>query len=350
MHNYYHIVHSKNPKVWVITHFDATASGYQFQSIFARDWNMAQLVNVVPNPSGQRIDLYTVLYDRLIANGLPSIFTRNQVKKKCFIPAVYNSKRSIEELLVKPEYIKKFNEVMSEYRMWKLNRTFPSLWNPNALEYSFYTPDGFKVYKKIVSQVNVDVPYGNTTITLHFKKQQPQEYSLELGPNLTHACDGFAAREISRALNMSKKHIKHIEYLMKHPSLWKYDNAEAIEEMTKLINLGKNFNYYSLVILNKVTKNNIAVIPESVLKKLISEVESLANTQVSEIHDSFGVCPNYVGSLMKVYRTILVKLARSRYLPAVIDYLKGNPEGDTTQAEVSEEFLKAIEQSEYALC
>lgn len=354
MHNYWYIVKAieqgKTPKVWVICHFDATASGYQFQSIFARDWNMAQLVNVIPNKNGERIDLYTVLYERLIANGLPSIFKRNQIKKKCFIPAVYNSKRSIEELLVKPEYIKKFNEVMGEYRMWKLNRTFPSLWDSMADEYSFYTPDGFKVYKKIVQNVSVDVPYGNTTVTLHFKKQAPQEYSLELGPNLTHACDGFAAREISRGFGITQKQYNYIVYLSNHPSLWKYDDIEAIEEMEKLIQLGKNFNYYSWVILNKINKNNIAAVPKEILDQLLKEVDGLSTTKVSEIHDSFGVCPNYAADLMKVYKIILVKLAKSRYLPAVIDYLKGNPEGDTTQAEVAEEFLKAIEQSEYALC
>lgn len=352
MHNLYYIkeaqLYGKTPKCWVITHWDATASGYQLQSIFAKDWDMARLTNVVPNKSHERKDLYTDLYNQLIAMGIPQKYSRNEIKKKCFVPAVYNSINSIKECFDKEEEIDIFYKVMSKFSMWRLNRGFPGLWNPSWLEYSFTLPDGFKAYKKMISIHSEVIDYEGNEVALHFKENIPQERSLELGPNMTHACDGLVARELARRMNWNPKWKVWIYLLRQNKDLWTYEEDASRKLMEELIALGKRFNFWSVRILKEITSSNIDLIPEEIFTRLYNELPETP-TSVSEIHDSFGVHPNKAVELMKQYRLILKDLSQSRYLEEVIGELLGQEPG-YFESEVDTKFVEAIQNSEYALC
>lgn len=345
----------KVPMCWVITHWDATASGYQIQSIFSKDREMAKLTNLIGH---DRQDLYTELYAQLIAAGIPSTYTRTQVKKKCFIPAVYNSIRSIEELFADPAEQQIFNDLMKTYRMWQMNRCFPELWDFSALEYSFYLPDGFKVYKEIKAKKELEISFEDVSVTLQFEVNAPQKYSLELGPNITHACDGLVARELARRMNWNPKWKAWLEHLYSDPSNWKVSDFTEQEEasretMKNLLKLGKVFNFYSMRVLKEITPANIDLVPHEVFMKLLSELPENP-CQVSEIHDSFGVHPNHVSALVGQYKMILRDLALSNYLPMVMYQL--NPKADVERKILAycngngEELAKEIMKSVYALC
>lgn len=339
----------KTPVCWVITHWDATASGYQFQSIFAGDWEMARLTNLVLSDSKERMDVYSVLYDRLIASGIPSSYSRNKIKKGCFIPAVYNSTLSIKECFPDEEHQKIFNKLMDTFDMWQLNRSFPSLWNPETTEYSFYLPDGFKVFKVNKVKVAHNVTFQDRDVTLTFQVPGTLPFSLELGPNLTHACDGFVARELARRLNFSKRMKKWIIALYNDESRWtrKEDAKGSRALMEHLLQLAENFQFYSFRIFKEITPANIDLVPDHVIDKLM-ELPA-CTCEVCEIHDSFGVHPDHVSALVGQYKMILHDLALSRYYPAIKDYLEGNAEG-TTYSVPHKALAEAIMKSIYPLC
>lgn len=354
VHNMYEIQKQlqkgETPMCWCITHFDATASGYQLQAIFAKDRMMAMLTNLINNPDKERIDLYTVLYEALIARGLPSRYTRNQVKKKCFVPAVYNSSRSIKELFTNEEEVKIFYEVMNQFSMWRMNRLFPNLWNNQALEYAWYMPDGFKVYRKIYQKRQINITYNDTEVPLYFDVNAPQEYSLELGPNITHACDGLVARELARRLNWNPKWKKWLGELYINEDLWtkQEDKKGSRKLMEDLLTLAKEYNFYSMRILTEVTPSNIDLIPKEVFERLYSELPE-ESCYVSEIHDSFGVHPNHVSALVGQYKMILRDIAKSNYLSIVVAQFTGSFDKRFV-FDKDEELANEIMKSIYPLC
>lgn len=336
----------KAPMSWCITHFDATASGYQLQALFARDRKMLKLTNVIGN---ERTDLYTNLYQELITKGMPSTFTRLQVKKKAFIPAVYNSSRSIKELFKENEYIKLFLSVMGKYPMWQMNRMFPDIWDQNWTHYSWLLPDGFRVQVELSEIQDEILEFGNTKVTLHNRVIQPQEQSRELGPNATHSCDGFIARELSRRMSWNPYWKRWIRGLKDKKYPWINDpEHESCKVMRELLDLGKEFNMYSMRILREITPRNIGMIPDELFERLYSELPENP-CFISEIHDSFGVPPNYAGELMQQYRYILRDVSQSRFLQTIIYQLLGTVPAHFIFKE-DKALADDIMQSVYALC
>lgn len=357
-HNMWHI--QKNMRennealVWCITHFDATSSGYQIQAIFAKDWQIAELTNLI-NPKSRK-DLYSVLYDELIAHGIPDTYTRNEVKKGGFIPAIYNSINSIKELFPNEEHQEIFYEVMNQFSMWRMNRTFPFLWNRTYTEYSFRYPDGFKVYHEVTDIEHQPAVFQGEEFLFHYRVVTPKKFSCELGPNVTHGWDGYIARELSRAMTFGTKHKNWLLKLRQNKDAWAINNQyvwseeelKSRKEMRNILALGDRFRMYSLRILTEAKITNIDIIPDEVFDDLF---QSLPDdfSWVSEIHDSFGVCPNQAGELMEQYRINLYRLAKSKALPCVLeDYLGYYP--DEFDYGRDDEFAEAIKNSVYALC
>lgn len=334
------------PMSWAITHWDATASGYQLQAIFAKDWEMARMSNLI-DPD-KRLDLYTLLYQELTAKGLPETYSRTQVKKKGFIPAVYNSTNSIKELFTNEDDQKIFFKTMHRFAMWRMNRMFPSLWDSSWTEYTWKLPDGFRVYDKISYTEYREWEYEGHLFTVAENVVGPQKFSLKLGPNITHSCDGFFARELARRLNFKPGWKKFITELRNDPSKWTREDGEDRKIMEELLALGKEFNFYSVRILKECKPSNVDLIPDEVFEHLLSELPENPCI-VSEIHDSFGVCPNYATELMKQYRILCRDLAASQFLPVVIRQLKGEDDSRFFAGR-DDSFVEAIANSGYALC
>lgn len=353
------------PMCYCITHFDATASGYQLQAIFANDWEMARLTNLVPNSKRERVDLYTNLYDRLIARGLPNTYTRTEVKKKCFIPAVYNSINSIAELFVNEQHQEIFQEVMMEFAMWRMNRSFPKLWedlwNLKVTEYSWDMPDGMMVYKKIRPKKRKDeqyckdyvyVPWVINGIEIMFTHipNKAIRYSLELGPNITHSCDGFVARELVRRLGFSQRKRKWIANLLNSPWTWtqEEDKQGSRAKMERILQCSQDCQFNSMAILTELTPANADLVPLDVAQELIESLPDVC-CNISEIHDSFGVHPNYVSALVGQYKIILRDLAKSRFLQNTAESIMHTPKGSVPY-EIDQEFVDAIMKGIYPLC
>lgn len=347
----------KTPQSWCITHWDATASGYQLQSVFAKDFKMAKLTNL---NGKDRNDPYTGLTIMGSALGLPKIYGRTFLKKKVYIPLIYGSINCIKEAFENPDHQEIIYKVLGQFPLWEMSQKFVGLWDKTVLEYSWYLPDGFKVYKKNLVSIVRTFTYEGKEIALHWQSNEPVERSRELGPNITHSCDGFFARELERRMNWNlkwKTWVKklYLEYCVAGDS-WEVDESHSSRElMKKLLKLGEQFQFYSMRILREVTSQNIDLIPKELFERLWSELPE-EPCEIQEIHDSFGVHPNHVSALIGQYKMLLRDLALSRFLPAVIEqYRKDDPEVNKwvnafTYETNKEQLAKEIMKSVYPLC
>ena len=336
------------PETGIIAHFDATSSGYQLVATFFKDMEIARMSNVIGD---ERNDLYSIITDKFRENGLPSNFSRSFIKKGICIPFIYGSIRCVSENFESEEHQKIINDTLMSYKALKGSRQLIDLWNKSWFHYSFHLPDGFKVYKQIMNQQGYAIKIFDQDVIIYKKINEPREHSVELAPNITHACDGFFAREITRAFTWKPEWKSWLLKLFQTPA-WhthKEDEKGSRAKMEKLIKLAKTFNFWSLVILSEITPANIDLVPRD---KFVYLFNSLSSTpgNVSEIHDSFGVHPNLAKELMDQYRRLLRDLARSRYLEAVLDELLGHPEGYLNFTPATKEFIQQIEESKYALC
>ena len=346
------------PMCWSICHFDATASGYQIQAILARDMGMAKLTNLIGNT---RNDVYTSIYEGLILKGLPSTYTRNQLKKGCLIPTIYGSVLAVQETFPLEAHQKIFHEYMDQFPMWKLNMNFPNLWDKQAKTYSWDMPDGFKVHhvirpKKRKGQKNKDIVYiqwiiSGITVELEFIEDKPLNFSLEFGPNMTHAADGLFVREIDRRMNFGPEQVDWVCYLMTHKELWKpeEDKTGSRARMEYILKCREKTQFDSMAILTEMTPHNVDLIPQEVAAKLI---KSLPNVQgsITAIHDSFGVHPNNASALVGQYKYLLCELLRSRYLSSVVEDFTRVETGTYEEDPYEESFCDAIMNSIYPLC
>ena len=330
--------------------FDATCSGYQWSAVIARDKDLAELTNVIMPNGDIRNDMYTILADRCMAKGLNSSHDRNFLKKKVWIPRIYGSVNCIRENFNEEEG-EIIEEVISELKGVTKVHSLMEDWDPVSKDYSFWLPDGVRVYKKVYEDKSWRVPFMDGFAIIHGKVNVPIAYSCELAPNVIHAIDGFVAREIGRALHWNKGWKEYIYNLFNDPAKWKCceDEHGSRELMGKLLHFGEVFNFYSLRILHEINEYNIDMIPDHVFKYLY---ESLPEEpcQVMEIHDSFATHPNYSMNLMFQYRRLMRDGWKSRLFAGIRDYLVHNPEGFTKVSEADPEDLEAIMKSVYALC
>ena len=331
----------------MITHWDHTASGYQYLAVLANDTKLMKMTNLRGGDS--HYDCYTILYQELIKAGIPTGFTRSQVKKGAFVPGVYGSEMGPKILFgFDKKLIRIFNSVMDRYPGWQLSRRFLDAWDKAALEYGFHMPDGFYVYKKNKGPRGdhwdtVQVAFEDgANITLYREKNAPNPKSRELGPAFIHALDGFDARETLRGCYVVPKRLVYLRNVLLHSPKVKKDDPQ-LERMQKLLDQARRFNYYSLRIFEELTPSTLSLLTKEekrILWGILNQMPKKA-FQVSEIHDSFGILPNYAEDLMKLKRHIMASIARSKYLKCVMqEYLHDDDILDVP--EVSDWVVKEI--------
>lgn len=344
------------PMVGCITHWDATASGYQINAIWRGDREVAKFTNLT-HPE-ERWDVYTEITKAFHAAGLSGDYPRSFMKKAVLIPKIYGSVNCVKENFTEEE-AEIIYKVLDQYPMFQIADNLKNLWDSQQLSYSWRTPDGFEVYREVKQAYGEPTKksikefifaHKGKTFYVSFEANEAKKSSVEYGPNVTHSADGYMAREIARRMNFSAESRNRFLHIIRRKDLWKCceDDRGSQERMKRLLDLGKVFGMYSVRILEEINFFNVHLVPEEVLRKLISYLPE-SRAYVSEIHDSFGVHPNDVDNLMRVYRDLLVDMAEGRFLEAVEDDIKHENDFFTIKRE-DPELVEQIKKSVYALC
>lgn len=181
---------------------DATASGLQLLACLAGCLTTAQAVNLVA--TGKREDVYTDVMNQM-NELLPAgeHVTRKLIKNPVMVH--YYNKMGHEEL----------SELQEEVFYKVLLNAFPGAeevkdlineyWNQDALEHSWYLPNGRKAICKVKEMVDARIEVDElegTTFTYRFEANQCSSKSSSLVPNIIQSIDAYIVDEmVLRAKN-----------------------------------------------------------------------------------------------------------------------------------------------------
>jgi len=179
---------------------DATASGLQIMSALSACHVSAANVNLID--TGKREDIYKKVANEM--NKLDGInVTRSDVKQP-LMTYFYGSKAQPKALFGEdsPE-LAAFYEILSKELSGPIDvlSIIQKCWNPEALEHSWYLPDGHKAVVKVMAaddkKIEVD-ELDHTTFTHRAYINASQPYGLSLCANVIHSIDGWIVREMVR--------------------------------------------------------------------------------------------------------------------------------------------------------
>ncbi len=175
---------------------DATASGLQIMACLAGCLETAKHVNLVN--TGKREDVYTYIADEMNLSLSPMIQVMRKLIKQPAMVHFYN-KMSHEELSAEQELV--FYEVLlnSFTGAEEVKDLINEYWNPDALEHSWYLPNGRKAVCKVTEMVDARIEVDEldgTTFTYRFEANQSSSKSSSLVPNIIQSIDAYIVDEM----------------------------------------------------------------------------------------------------------------------------------------------------------
>lgn len=323
-----------------ICYWDAVNQGLQLQSLLATDVETLKLTSVIGK---ERNDYYVE-----IAKAMGLDETYRKYIKAPMTPRMYGGVMAAKMLL--GDDAEAFEKAIHKYPVWNLvdqfPQQFPEEWLVKGHEIRWTLPDGAKtlVKVKVKEEFQAEVFGYSWTWQAHANDCTTK---CSLGPDLIHSLDGFIGREMaSRCMfNPSKK--KFLEKYLKGEVqvAQKAGLRHKDEDLLKLLELGKSFNWYSFHILDLIDVYNIDQVPENVLKDMLKELPEKP-FPITRIHDSFGAHPNHAHEVQEQYRWNLYHLYESNFLDVVCKEL-----GIVIVVPRKNQFIgKMILEGEYALC
>lgn len=366
--NMFEIIQAKKngevPMVYSITHWDATSSGFQFQCMFSGDMVTGKQVNI--SSEKKRYDLYTTLHEEVEGTGikLPPEWSRKQLKKTIWIPSSYGAskwQKELEKMGYKP-IVDAIKKVMEKKAFWPLNRYLAQLDKTMGKydDYFVWLPDGFQIAKRFNHHEGVEVPILGEKVTIQVQKDGRgldehgnRKWSTEYLTVIVHSCDAYVLRELDYRANFSEEKAAYIRKCLAYPDDKFVGPDLEVYEFLKVMQLAvkyKLLSYRLLFLINRKTAGIIRQDPQWM--QIVCEMLKTARTEqynISCIHDSFGVIPNFTGSLMENYKQVMAEICQSNWLSYTVEQLTRG-EICLKMPPASKEMVSNIKKSEYMLC
>lgn len=323
---------------------DATSSGIQILSVLTGDKAAARLSNVIN--AKKRNDAYQILYKSMEkrAGDSSGTITKEAVKKS-IMTALYGSEAVPKKVFGEGRRLAIFFQTLEEEmpHVWELNKAFLSMWDPDALGYSWVLPDNFHVNMKVEDQVQESVEFFGETFITHRNENRPVAQGRSLGANVTHSVDGFIVRELLRRCDHNPKRRNIIYDLLVHG----ITVSSTSEDDTMVGKLWKHYQesgYLSARILDHLGSDNIHLVSTTAIHELLSTLP-VRPFKIIPVHDCFRVHPNYGNDLRRQYNLQLSLVAQSNMLQFILSQLLKTPVPINKQADFAHEILDA----DYAL-
>lgn len=347
---YYHCLRAKEkglPAIWrCITHSDATASGLQILSANTKDAVIAQLTNLL---GGEVTDIYGFVRNGCEGTGEgkipPGLYTRDGSWKPAVMTPVYGKGHLEDFFNGNEEHANIVKDFLQQFRPYQLTKELARMWDSGWTEYSWYLPDGVKVWSKVTDMVKT---FGGKTrkgqrstrwverteerlltisvfgqddpveivVNIGFLQNIPQEYSCELPPNIVHSEDAFILREMLRRMNYNPATYAWVTKLYLDKSRWTQEETPNRHMVRKMLKHGTQAEVYSSAIIDYIDESSIDLISDALMKELLDRVYGKP-CQVAIIHDSFGVHPNYTDRLRETYQSLMIDLFNGRLLEKI---------------------------------
>lgn len=256
-----------------------------------------------------------------------SMHPKYKQQKKAFMGWAYSSKK-LPEIAYGHKGVAIFYEVCRRMVPIVYNAVslFQKIWDKNWEVIGWDMPDGAEVRFK--PKVTVNATYsvlgytGEVSKTMYGKSDKPGRM---LGANFAHSCDAYVLREVVRYCRFNPKKIRWIKSWINNPIIEcaSYHTASS-KNLKRLVDLYKETGILSARIFHYLTPGNIGMLKNDIhfVKEMLSYFPD-EQIDIVTIHDSFGVHPNYVATIKKLYRYQLVWMARGRLLDHVLGSLLG---------------------------
>lgn len=296
---------------------DATASGVQILSCLAGCTKSGDMVNLV-NPN-ERKDLY--LAAALTTGG---ILDRDDLKKPT-MTTFYGSKAQPKSIFGEdtPEleafYEMLHNELPGAYA---LIEDIQSCWQPNALNHRWEMFDGHTVYIPVMqpvdSKVEIDT-LDHMSFTHRHLVNEGTPTGISLVANLTHACDGYVVREMTRRASFNLARVENLARLFKKVMGKPQMDDHCPMDITKVISTDR---IYAMTM-----KESYHEFTEGELHHINYRLHSMLRHQpfnILPIHDSFAQHPNYCNYARNNYANILTEIACTDSLQFMLRQVTGD--------------------------
>lgn len=302
---------------------DATCSGLQILSVLTGDRSAASLCNVVS--TGKREDAYTTIYEYMVEElGEQGKIKRDQTKQ-AILTSLYGSEAIPKKVFGEGILLHTFFKMMETHTpaAWELNQFYLSIWNPDALQYSWNLPDNFHVHCKVMGQTTDTVHFMNQPFDVHTTINMPQDKGRSLGANTTHSIDGMIVREMVRRCNYDRAAVIRCMNALNGECSGRTDEYD--EEMVAILwSHYEKTGYLSARILDHLGSDNVHYVEAAVIWELIDSLPDKPFELIT-IHDCFRCLPNYGNDLRKQYNLQLHLIAKSDLLSHILSQIMGKP-------------------------
>lgn len=300
---------------------DATCSGLQILSVLTGDRSAAELCNVID--VGHRADAYTKIYQYMVEALGESAKIKREQTKDAILTSLYGSEAVPKQVFGEGKLLYTFMEMMSTHcpAAWELNQFYLSIWNPEALKYSWVLPDNFWVHTKVMGQVAETVHFLNKPYEVHTTINMPQERGRSLGANTTHSLDGMIVREMVRRCSYDPAVVIRVMNVLNGEAIG--EPSEEDDEMVSILWAHyKTTGYLSARILDHLNIDNVSIVDAAVIWELIDSLPEKPFELIT-IHDCFRCLPAYGNDLRKQYNLQLSLIAKSNILSSILSQITG---------------------------
>jgi hypothetical protein len=199
-------------------------------------------------------------------------------------------------------------------------------WNPEGLDHAHTLPDGFNAIVPVLTKMKVKIEVDeleHTTFTYIYEDNIAQERGLAVAANITHACDAFIVREVTRRCNYDRKHLKNV-------FKWLENNLGSTIERTSLMEMTcEQHGFISLRAADFIREEkDVAQFSSSFrecLLDLVTQVLDYPPFPVLTIHDEFKCHPNHVNRMRRHYQFVLAEMADSCMAEQIISEVRMDP-------------------------
>lgn len=340
--------------------FDAVCSGMQIMSALTGCEAGARATGLV-NPN-ERADAYTKCTE-LMRKRIPTLPDSARKKTKIAVmTSLYGSKAEPKNLFGEgSDELNAFYEAMYEMApgACELLQDLTNSWNADALSHEWKLPDGYDVKVKVMKKVETRIEIaelGNASFSYEYFENEGTEKGVSNVANVVHSIDAYVLRCLERRCNYDPFIVGKAFSLLMNEALRRGIGGTA-PRMGKVDDTA--FHYYlsqyrrcgiaDIVILPHLTKQNVCLLGEVHLDKLLKLVEEMveyAPFPVVTVHDEFKCHANNMNTLRLQYKNILADIAESNLLDDILSQLY---RVTGTFPKKSKNLAFKIRQSNYAL-
>ena len=323
---------------------DACASGSQLLACLIGDTSAASMCGVID--TGNREDIYTNVYNLMLAEGVPDNVSRADTKR-ALMTSLYGSEQEPAEVFGTGDTLHTFYHVVQTHMpyVWELNAAFLDMWNPEATMYSWVLPDNFHVHNKVMATEKEQVTFLGDTYEVTKKVNKPTKKGRSLCANVVHSIDAMIVRELTRRCSYDMNQINKVGLCLMQYGVENAKEAFHEDEVTILWGHYKQTGYLSARILDYINEDTVCYVDRDVVMEL---VESLPKKpfNILAIHDAFRVLPAYGNDLREQYNLQLAMIAKSNLLSSIVSQIVGQ---DVDIGKADENMWKQIKDANYAL-